>query len=110
MSQNKGKTKKEKRYGNAYRRRGIGGWRGSRPFWKSLYQAGGACALFYVVFGMLVPEVLFSTPPNSTSMSVAATLHSIASHQGWFFAVGWKLSRLGTQRGSLLSPSNKVKL
>jgi hypothetical protein len=28
----------------------------------------------------------------------------------WLIAVGWKLSRLGTQRGSLLSPSNCVQL
>jgi hypothetical protein len=28
----------------------------------------------------------------------------------WLIAVGWKLSRLGTQRGSLLSPSNSVQL
>jgi hypothetical protein len=149
--------------------------------WRELYQAGGACALFYVVFGMLVPEVLFLTSPE-TSMSGAATLKYIVSHQAswiiiqflslglsivamvvflalflalkqlnksyaaigtsialtsqvlilsywpitmgqrylvsiwwefylvWFIAVGWKLFRLGTQRGSLLSPSNNVKL
>ena len=83
---------------------------GPDPSWNALYKAGGACAPFYVVFGMVVPEVLFLTPPNCTSMSGAATLHYVASHHAWLIAVGWKLSRLGTQRGSLLSPSNKVKL
>jgi hypothetical protein len=28
----------------------------------------------------------------------------------WLIAVGWKLSRLSMQRGSLLSPGNKAQL
>jgi hypothetical protein len=155
---------------------------GPDPSWRELYQAGGACALFYVVFGMFVPEVLFLTS-RDTSMSGADTLQYIASHQAswiivqllslglsivamvvflalkhlnksyeaigtiialtsqalilsywpitmgqlslsqrylvsiwwafylvWLITVGWKLFRLGTQSGSLLRPSNNVKL
>jgi hypothetical protein len=60
---------------------------GPDPSWRALYQAGGASALFYVVFGMLVPEGLFLTSPYDSSMSGAATLHYIASHQAWWIIV-----------------------
>jgi hypothetical protein len=57
------------------------------PSWRALYQAGGASALFYVVFGMIVPEGLFLTSPYDTTMSGAATLHYIASYQAWWIIV-----------------------
>lgn len=57
------------------------------PSWRALYLAGGACALFYVVFGMLVPEGLFLTSPYDPNMSGAATLDYIASHQAWWILV-----------------------
>ncbi len=57
---------------------------GPDPSWRDLYQAGGASALFYVVFGMIVAEGLFLTSPFDPNMSGVATLQYVASHQAWW--------------------------
>ena len=60
---------------------------GLDPTWRGLYRAGGVSAGLYVVLGMIVPAVLFSTSHYNASMGGKATLAFIASNRSWWILI-----------------------
>ncbi len=56
------------------------------PSWRGFYLAGGISALAYILVGLVVPFVLFTTTPmHALQISSADTLAFIAGHRLWYF-------------------------
>lgn len=58
------------------------------PSWRGFYLAGGISALAYILVGLIVPFVLFTTTPyHALQITSADTLAFIASHRLWYFTL-----------------------
>ena len=56
--------------------------------WGGFYLAGGISALAYILVGLVVPFVLFTTTPyHALQISSADTLAFIADHRLWYFTL-----------------------
>ncbi|MEJ2287056.1 MAG: hypothetical protein P8Y02_00155 [Deinococcales bacterium] len=56
--------------------------------WGGFYLAGGISALAYILVGLIVPFVLFTTTPyHALQISSADTLAFIADHRLWYFTL-----------------------
>lgn len=56
--------------------------------WQGFYLAGGISALAYILVGLIVPFVLFTTTPmHALQITSADTLAFIADHRLWYFVL-----------------------
>ena len=56
--------------------------------WRGFYLAGGISAFAYILVGLVVPFVLFTTTPyHALQIGSSETLAFIASHRLWYFAL-----------------------
>ncbi len=58
------------------------------PSWRGFHLVGGISALAYILVGLIVPFVLFTTTPmHALQITSADTLAFIASHRLWYFVL-----------------------
>ncbi len=60
---------------------------GPDPSWRGLYRAGGVAVFLYIVFGIIVPAVIFLSSNYDTGMDGDGILRFIASNRLWWTIV-----------------------
>ena len=56
------------------------------PKWAALYKAGALCAALYIVFGIIVPAILYATSGFDAGSDGREVLNFIAAHRVWWIA------------------------